>query len=140
MAHLDAWEDPRVEVEAVLGQRAKRNDNTLRKISSRLANRLRAAVLKDGTRDTGCSLKLIRREDFLGLPYFDHMHRYLPALFGRDGWGVLHVDVAHAERHAGRSNYANLGRALVGVSDLIGVAWLIKRRKKARGTEVEDAP
>ena len=69
---------------------------------------------------------------FLTLPYFDHMHRYLPALVARDGWRTLHVDVAHAPRHAGRSNYANLGRALVGVSDLIGVMWLIRRRKKAR--------
>ena len=64
------------------------------------------------------------------------MHRYLPALVARDGWTTLHVDVAHAPRHAGRSNYANLGRAVVGVYDLIGVMWLIKRRKKARGVEV----
>ena len=76
------------------------------------------------------------RELFLTLPYFDHMHRYLPALVGRDGWRTLHVDVAHAPRHAGRSNYANLGRALVGVSDLVGVMWLIRRRKKARPVEV----
>ena len=65
------------------------------------------------------------------------MHRYLPALVGRDGWKTLHVDVAHAQRHAGRSNYANLGRALVGVYDLVGVMWLIRRRKKARGVEVD---
>ena len=64
------------------------------------------------------------------------MHRYLPALVARDGWRTLHVDVAHAPRHAGRSNYANLGRALVGITDLFGVSWLIRRRKKARGAEI----
>ena len=69
-------------------------------------------------------------------PYFDHMHRYLPALVARDGWRTLHQDVAHASRHAGRSNYSNLARALVGIYDLFGVTWLIKRRKKARPIEV----
>lgn len=124
----------------VAGQRIGRRDTLSKRWASKAANAVRVRILRDGTRDTGCGLKLFRRDAFLALPYFDHMHRYLPALFGRDGWGVAHVDVAHAERHAGRSNYANLGRALVGVYDLIGVAWLIKRRKKARGTEVEEAP
>jgi dolichol-phosphate mannosyltransferase len=89
-------------------------------------------MLKDGTRDTGCGLKGFRRDAFLGLPYFDHMHRYLPALMARDGWQIAHVDVAHAARHAGSSKYNNLQRALVGIYDLVGVAWLIRRRKKAR--------
>jgi len=99
-------------------------------------NRLRAAMLKDGTRDTGCGLKAFRREAFLALPYFNHMHRYLPALFRRDGWDIAHVDVSHRNRQAGRSNYSNLQRALVGAYDLIGVAWLIRRRKTARPAEV----
>lgn len=116
----------------VAGQRVGRQDTWSKKIASRLANRLRAWVLKDGTRDTGCGLKAFRRDAFLQLPYFDHMHRYLPALFARDGWQIAHVDVAHKAREAGRSNYSNLQRALVGAVDLIGVAWLLRRRKKAR--------
>lgn len=124
-------------VALVAGQRIGRQDTLSKRYASKAANGLRARLLKDGTRDTGCGLKLIRRDVFLGLPYFDHMHRYLPALVARDGWTTLHVDVAHAARHAGRSNYANLGRAAVGVYDLVGVIWLIKRRKKARGTEAD---
>jgi dolichol-phosphate mannosyltransferase len=120
----------------IAGQRVGRRDSASKRWASRAANGIRARLLKDGTRDTGCGLKLIRRDVFLSLPYFDHMHRYLPALVARDGWRTLHVDVAHAPRHAGRSNYANLGRALVGVYDLVGVMWLIRRRKKARGSEV----
>lgn len=123
-------------VALVAGQRVGRQDTLSKRWASKAANGIRQWILKDDTRDTGCGLKLIRRDVFLGLPYFDHMHRYLPALVARDGWRTLHVDVAHAARHAGRSNYANLSRALVGIYDLFGVAWLIRRRKKARGTEV----
>ncbi len=121
----------------VAGQRVARRDTLSKRLASRFANGIRSFMLKDGTRDTGCGLKGFRREGFLALPYFDHMHRYLPALFKRDGWEVLLVDVSHRERRAGRSNYSNLQRALVGISDLIGVAWLIRRRKKARAEEVE---
>jgi dolichol-phosphate mannosyltransferase len=124
-------------VALVAGQRVGRQDTASKRWASRAANGLRARLLRDGTRDSGCGLKLFRRDVFLTLPYFDHMHRYLPALVGRDGWKTLHVDVAHAQRHAGRSNYANLGRALVGVYDLVGVMWLIRRRKKARGVELD---
>jgi dolichol-phosphate mannosyltransferase len=88
-------------------------------------------MLQDGTRDTGCGLKAFRREAFLELPFFNHMHRYLPALFKRDGWQIAHVDVSHRARGAGRSNYSNLQRALVGAVDLVGVAWLLRRRKTA---------
>ena len=115
----------------VAGQRVGRQDTLSKRLASRFANSLRAWMLKDGTRDTGCGHKGFRREAFLALPYFDHMHRYLPALFKRDGWSVELVDVAHEERHSGRSNYNNLQRGLVGIYDLIGVAWLIRRRKKA---------
>ena len=127
-------------VALVAGQRVGRRDTASKRWASRAANGIRQSILRDNTRDTGCGLKLIRRDVFLGLPYFDHMHRYLPALVARDGWRTLHVDVAHAPRHAGRSNYANLSRALVGIYDLVGVAWLIRRRKKARGAEVPAAP
>lgn len=120
----------------VAGQRVKRQDTLSKKLASRFANGLRSWVLKDGTRDTGCGLKAFRREAFLALPYFDHMHRYLPALFARDGWDVAHVDVSHRPRGAGRSNYNNLQRGLVGAVDLMGVAWLLKRRKKARPVEI----
>jgi hypothetical protein len=89
-------------------------------------------LLQDGTRDTGCGLKAFRRDAFLALPYFNHMHRYLPALFARDGWQVAHVDVSHRPRGAGASNYSNLQRAMVGAVDLLGVAWLLRRRKKAK--------
>lgn len=119
----------------VAGQRVGRQDTASKRIASRGANALRVWLLRDGTRDTGCGLKLFRRDAFLALPYFDHMHRYLPALFARDGWQVRHVDVGHAARHAGHSNYANLGRALVGVPDLLGIMWLVRRRKKASGAE-----
>lgn len=121
----------------VAGQRVGRQDTLSKRLASRFANGLRARILKDGTRDTGCGLKGFRRDAFLALPYFDHMHRYLPALFARDGWQVAHVDVAHRPRGAGRSNYSNIQRALVGVVDLAGVAWLLRRRKKARPTEAE---
>ncbi|WP_233270514.1 glycosyltransferase family 2 protein [Chachezhania sediminis] len=119
----------------VAGQRVDRQDTASKKLGSRLANKVRAWMLNDGTRDTGCGLKAFRREAFLALPFFNHMHRYLPALFARDGWTVAHVDVTHRERSAGTSKYNNLQRALVGVRDLLGVAWLIKRAKTARPTE-----
>ena len=121
----------------VAGQRVARQDTLSKRLASRLANRLRAWVLDDHTRDTGCGLKAFRREAFLALPYFDHMHRYLPALFARDGWQIAHVDVSHRQRGAGRSNYSNLQRAAVGAVDLLGVAWLIRRRKKARPVDGE---
>ena len=93
-------------------------------------------MLFRSTRDTGCGLKAFRREAFLQLPFFNHMHRYLPALFKRDGWQVAHVDVTHRGRGAGRSNYSNLQRAMVGIVDLFGVMWLIRRRKTAASRDL----
>jgi len=121
----------------VAGQRVKRDDPLAKRLASRAANTLRKALLKDGTRDTGCGLKAYRRDAYLALPYFDHMHRYLPALFQRDGWQIAHVDVAHKPRVAGASKYTNLGRAIVGLSDLLGVAWLIRRRRKVLPSETQ---
>lgn len=121
----------------VAGQRVKRDDPPAKRIASKAANALRKAMLKDGTRDTGCGLKAFRRDAFLALPYFNHMHRYLPALFQRDGWQVAHVDVAHKPRVAGASKYTNLGRAIVGAWDLLGVAWLIKRKRVVTPSEVQ---
>lgn len=120
----------------VAGQRMGRKDTLARRWASLFANALRSLVLRDDTRDTGCGLKCFRRDAFLALPYFDHMHRYLPALFARDGWRVAHVDVAHLPRLGGRSHYSNLQRGLVGLFDLMGVAWLLRRRKKCRPAEV----
>lgn len=124
--------DPSGRLGLVAGQRVGRQDTWSKKLASRLANGLRSTLLHDGTRDTGCGLKAFRRDAFLALPYFDHMHRYLPALFKRDGWRVELVDVSHRPRQAGRSNYSNLQRALVGAIDLFGVMWLIRRSKKAQ--------
>ena len=121
----------------VAGQRVARQDTLSKRWASKFANGLRRWLLGDGTRDTGCGLKGFRRDIFLTLPYFDHMHRYLPALFKRDGWQIKLVDVTHRERQAGRSNYNNLQRGIVGLYDLIGVAWLIRRRKKAAILDID---
>jgi len=121
----------------VAGQRVKRQDSWSKRFASKFANGLRSWLLKDGTRDTGCGLKAFRRDVFLQLPYFNHMHRYLPALFRRAGWDVLHVDVSHQPRGAGQSNYSNFQRGLVGAVDLVGVLWLLRRRKTTTATEVK---
>jgi len=111
----------------IAGERKKRNDVWIKRISSRFANRLRSSLLRDHTRDTGCSLKLFRRKDYLALPYFDHMHRFLPALMMRDNVKIIHVPVSHRPRTRGISKYGTLDRLAVGISDLWGVWWLLKR-------------
>lgn len=113
----------------VAGQRVDRQDTASKKWASRAANGLRRRMLHDDTRDTGCGLKAFPRAVFLSLPFFDHIHRYLPALVKREGYRVALVDVSHRARGAGSSNYTNLGRAMVGALDLVGVWWLIRRRK-----------
>ena len=119
----------------VAGERVDRRDTWSKRWASTLANGLRARLLGDGTRDTGCGLKAFRRDAFLALPYFNHMHRYLPALFVRDGWEIRHMNVSHRARTGGRSNYNNLQRAMVGVVDLAGVLWLMRRRKTSLASE-----
>ncbi|PZX16987.1 glycosyl transferase family 2 [Palleronia aestuarii] len=119
-------------VDLVAGQRTARHDTWSRRLASRLANGLRAACLDDGTRDTGCGLKAFRRDAYLRLPYFDHMHRFLPALFAREGLVIEHVGVGHRPRRGGRSHYSNAGRAIAGAADLLGVMWLIHRSKGSR--------
>lgn len=120
----------------VAGQRKGRKDTLSKRLASHFANALRQRVLRDGTRDTGCGLKGFRRDAFMALPYFDHMHRYLPALFGAYGWEIMLVDVTHRARETGYSKYNNLGRAIAGVSDLFGVVWLLRRAKKTRPQEL----
>ena len=115
----------------VAGQRSVRRDTAAKRAASRAANAIRARALGDGTRDTACGLKAFRREAFLALPYFDNMHRFLPALFRAEGWEVRLVDVGDRPRLAGRSKYTNAGRAAAGALDLLGVLWLLRRRKKA---------
>ena len=124
----------------VAGQRRKRHDTASKRMASRLANGLRVWLLNDGTRDTACGLKGFRRDAWLALPFFDNMHRFLPALFRRDGWQVQLVDVDDRDRLSGRSKYTNLERGLAGAVDLVGVAWLTRRRRKAGATEVERKP
>jgi len=109
------------------GWRAQRRDTWLRRISSRVANGVRSRLLADATPDTGCGLKLFEREAFLALPFFDHMHRFLPALFVRAGGRVVSVPVRHRPRLLGRSHYGVWNRLWVGIVDLIGVSWLRRR-------------
>src|SRR5215475_442058 len=114
----------------IAGQRVGRKDTGFKKFQSRAANAIRNAILHDGTRDTGCGLKAFRREVFLALPYFDGLHRFLPALVRRDGYKVAYVEVVDRPRLHGTSNYGLWDRLWVGILDLAGVWWLIRRRKR----------
>lgn len=111
----------------VQGQREKRRDTAAKRIGSRIANAIRGALLQDRVRDSGCGLKAFRREAYVDLPWFDHIHRFMPAMMLREGWEVQTVPVSHRERNGGQSKYGNLSRALVGIPDLLGAAWLIRR-------------
>jgi dolichol-phosphate mannosyltransferase len=110
-------------------RRASRRDTWVKRMSSVIANTVRSKMLKDDTPDTGCGLKLFNREVFLDLPYFDHMHRFLPALIKRNGGKIVSVPVSHRNREHGKSNYGTIDRLLVGIVDLLGVAWLQRRAK-----------
>ena len=112
----------------VAGQRVGRRASGFKRFQSRLANAVRGSVLRDGTRDTGCGLKAFHRELFLALPYFDGLHRFLPALVRREGYDIGYVDVVDRPRRIGRSNYGMWDRLWVGILDLGGVWWLIRRR------------
>lgn len=124
------------EVALVGGRRAKRQDTAAKRWASRWANGVRKRLLNDDADDTGCGLKAFRREAFLRLPYFDHMHRYLPALMIREGYQNRFVDVGHRHRTTGRSKYTNLGRLWAALSDLLGVMWL-KTRSRNPGNVAE---
>ena len=113
-----------------VGQRLRRGDGRFKRLQSRVANRIRRAVLADDTRDTACGQKVFRREMFLALPFFDALHRFLPALARRDGWEVVHVDVVDRPRFAGESHYGFFDRLGVGILDLFGVWWLLRRRRR----------
>jgi dolichol-phosphate mannosyltransferase len=119
----------------VTGHRVARHDSALQRFSSRVANSIRSWVLRDGTRDTGCGLKVFRRETFMALPVFDHMHRFLPALVLRQGGRVRSVPVHHRPRTRGRSHYGVHNRLWVGLVDLAGVAWLQRRMPRVQAVE-----
>jgi hypothetical protein len=129
-ALVAALEAGGVRVGLVAGQRLGRKDTGFKRWQSRTANAVRARVLKDGTRDTGCGLKAIRRDVYLSLPYFDALHRFMPALVKREGHGIAYVDVVDRPRLTGQSNYGFLDRLWVGILDLYGVWWLLRRRRR----------
>jgi glycosyltransferase involved in cell wall biosynthesis len=129
-ALLAALDQGGTKIGLVAGQRVGRRSSAFKRLQSRIANGVRAAILRDGTRDSGCGLKVFRRDAFLALPYFDALHRFLPALFRRDGYGVGYVDVIDRPRRHGVSNYGMWDRLWVGILDLAGVRWLIRRRRR----------
>lgn len=128
------------DIKLFAGWRVNRQDSGSKRWASTWANAIRARLLRDDTPDTGCGIKLFERAAFLDLPYFDHMHRYLPALMQRAGWKTVSVPVNHRHRTSGVSKYNNVNRALVGIRDLRGVAWLITRSHRTAVEElsVED--
>ena len=111
------------------GERVKRQDSQAKKWASRIGNGVRRRLLNDTANDTGCGLKVFRREAFLRLPYFDHLHRFLPALMLREGYEVAFQPVNHRARETGRSKYTNFGRLMASASDLLGVMWLNTRSR-----------
>ena len=117
------------------GERVGRRDTPSKRLASRLANAVRRRILADGAIDTGCGLKAFRREAFLRLPYFDHIHRYLPALMLREGFEIAFRTVGHRPRASGRSKYTNLGRLWAALTDLQGVLWLKARSRDPGGVE-----
>jgi dolichol-phosphate mannosyltransferase len=119
------------------GWRKDRRDTWLKRISSKIANAVRSRLLRDATPDSGCGIKLFPRQAFLELPYFDHMHRFLPALFARSGLATKSVVVTHRARIAGVSKYGLWNRLWVGIVDIIGVAWLQRRAKLTPVTKLK---
>jgi dolichol-phosphate mannosyltransferase len=127
---LRALEAGSPRVGLIAGQRIGRKSGGFKKLQSRIANGVRGFVLRDGTRDTGCGLKAFRRDVFMSLPYFDGLHRFLPALVRREGYDIGYVEVVDRPRASGVSNYGLWDRLWVGILDLAGVWWLIRRKKR----------
>jgi dolichol-phosphate mannosyltransferase len=136
---LEILQDPRrpSNLQLICGFRYNRQDPWLKRIASQIANRLRSGLLNDGAPDTGCGLKLINRQGFLDLPFFDHMHRFLPALIQRNGGAVVSIAVNHRSRVRGRSKYGVWDRLWIGIVDLLGVLWLQQRAKRPIFEEVK---
>jgi glycosyltransferase involved in cell wall biosynthesis len=127
---IEAFAAGQPRVAMVAGQRVGRKDSGFKRLQSRIANGVRGAILRDGTRDTGCGLKALDRDVFLALPYFDGLHRFLAALVRREGRDIAYVDVVDRPRLHGLSNYGMWDRLWVGILDLFGVWWLVRRRKR----------
>ena len=119
----------------VMGRRASRKDTAWKRFGSRFANSIRKRMLRDDCDDSGCGIKVIKRDVYLSLPYFDHMHRYMPALIKAEGFDVEFMDVNHRERGSGQSKYTNFGRLWAALSDLRGVTWLIRRRRNPEAAD-----
>jgi glycosyltransferase involved in cell wall biosynthesis len=119
----------------VHGQRLGRKDTAFKRLQSRLANAIRRAILRDGTRDTGCGFTCVRRDVYMNLPFFDALHRFMPALVRRDGHGIAHVDVVDRPRQKGISKYGFFDRLAAGIVDLAGVGWLLARRRSVPRAE-----
>lgn len=133
---LKARDGAPADVKCFAGWRVTRRDDFVKRMSSKIANAVRSRMLKDATPDTGCGIKLFEREAFLDLPYFDHMHRYLPALMNRAGFRSISVPVGHRPRTQGVSKYGMWDRLWVGLADLRGVSWLIKRSRRCAAEEI----
>jgi dolichol-phosphate mannosyltransferase len=134
---IDALRDGDPRIGLIAGQRIGRKATGFKKFQSRVANAVRSTVLRDGTRDTGCGLKALPRDLALALPYFDGLHRFLPALVRREGREIGYIDVVDRPRHSGTSNYGMWDRLWIGILDLAGVWWLIRRRKRVpEATEI----
>lgn len=134
VAAFKAQNDP--DLWMLAGFRHQRNDTGWRRFSSKFANSIRQSILHDATPDTGCGLKLFRRDKFLSLPYFDHIHRFLPALVQMAGGKVISVKVNHRARNFGQSKYGTLDRLMVGIVDILGVVWLKKRHSLPQVSEI----
>jgi len=132
-----ARDDGNPRLRLVMGNRATRRDTWLRRLSSRVANGVRGGLLRDGTPDTGCGIKVFDRSVFMDVPRFDHMHRFMPALFQREGYEVVSLPVNHRERTRGKSKYGLHNRLWVGIVDLFGVMWLIRRASPRVGIREE---
>jgi dolichol-phosphate mannosyltransferase len=133
-ALIEALEADRV-IGLVAGQRVSRQDNAAKRLASSMANGIRRRALDDGASDSACGLKAFRREAYLSLPYFDHMHRFLPALFQREGYAVAFQPIKSRARRSGVSKYTNLGRLGVSIWDLAGVVWLRARARDPGGAD-----
>lgn len=138
MVSLFAVARPEDKLGLVIGNRVNRQDSFIRKISSRIANSVRAGLLNDSTPDSGCGLKMLPRSLFLRLPFFDHMHRFMPALVIRQGLVVKSIPITHRQRMAGTSKYGIHNRLWVGIIDLFGAMWLIRRMQRPEVRELSE--
>lgn len=136
MQFFQAMDQVSNNIRLIVGYRKQRRDTWLKRVSSRIANAVRSYILEDRTPDTGCGLKMFARETFIKLPYFDNMHRFLPALVQRQGGQVMSIEVNHRKRNRGKSKYGVHDRLWVGIIDMLGVLWLRRRMKRPLVTEI----